>query len=209
VTEVGKRSWGRRIIPVLVVIVALGIIAGGAYVAYSLLLGAGGPADEDVARASQQVEDAVDEEVIDDVREVIADTHEELNQAFGYGGLEDPDYAEIESETVEPVRGRLADIIEDVDDPALERDLGSVDRFLELGIERGDDQALAFAHRVLHDLDYFAFNPNGDGRYWGATITLEGEENEAQAYLSELESGSSGGSGNEEGSSDEASDGGD
>lgn len=204
--EVRKRSWGRRIVPVLVVLVTLGIIGGGAYVAYSMLMGTGGPEDEDVARASQQVEDAVDDDVIDEVREVIADTHEELNQAFGYGGLEDPDYTEIERETVAPVQGRLADILEEVDDPALERDLESVRRFLEIGIERGDDQALAFAHRVLHDLDYFAFNPNGDGHYWGATITLEGEDNETQTYLSELESGSSDDSGDEDADSDEAPD---
>lgn len=177
----------RRVVPAIVVVISLGVIAGGAYLGWQMLIDAGGPADEDIARASAQVEEAVDPAVIDDVRVTIAETHEELNGAFGFGGLDDPDLEELDREVARPVATRVADLAGEIDDPDLERDLSTVVRLLEVGIERGDPRALAYAHRVLHDLDYFAFNPNGDGSYWEATVTLEGGENDTQRYLAELD----------------------
>lgn len=183
-----ERGWLRRLVPVLVVLVSLGILAGGAYVAWQLLVETtSGPADEDIARASEQVQEAVGPDVIDEVRATISESHDRLNEAFGYGGLDDVDFAESEQEVADPVAERLEDLLAEVDDTSLERDLRTVIRFLEIGVERENIDALAWAHRVLHDLDYFAFNPDEEGNYWEATVTLEGEENEAQRYLAELE----------------------
>lgn len=69
--------------------------------------------------------------------------------------------------------------------PFLE-DLDTFSRLLNLGLEFRDHQAMKFAHRIIHDLDYTVFESpkrESDLTYWGATITLEGRNSTAKRWL--------------------------
>ncbi len=178
----------RRILPLLLVVLTLGVLGAGGYLGYRLLVdGPATPDEGDVARAAAQVEESVDEDVIDTVRETVAEAHGVLNEQLGFDRVDRVDFAEFEEEHGRPVRERIDEVLRELDDDVLRRDLGSVQELLVLGAEREDNEALSYAHRILHDLDHFAFNPDEeDANYWAATITLEGEDNEAQQYLAEL-----------------------
>jgi predicted negative regulator of RcsB-dependent stress response len=174
----------RTAIAALLVFVTFGFLGVAGYVGWQYISEVG-PDAQRIEEASQRVEAAVAPEVLPDVRRVVADTHETLNQEIAFGRLEGLDYDEFEETVVEPVIALLEDVLADVDDAALTRDLETVIELLRIGTARQDPEALQFAHRVLHDLDYFAFNPESNGTYWGATVTLEGEDNPAQQYLAD------------------------
>lgn len=173
----------RRWVPALVMIVTLGLLAGGAYLVWSMLIEAGEPDDNEVAEAADRVERSVPEGTLEAARDAVGDSHARLNEHLGHGGLDRLDLAAFESDVAAPLREELSDLAATVDDPELRTDLDTVVALLALGTEREDPEALRLAHRVLHDLDHFAFNPDRDGRYWGATVTLEGEDNAARRYV--------------------------
>jgi hypothetical protein len=178
VTE--RRGVLRRLAPVLAVLLALatlGVVAYGVW----LYTGRGGdpPDEEEVAEAAARVEDAVEPGALDEVRTAIGEIHETLNNRIGYGSLDDVDYGTFGREVAVPARRRLVGVVEQVDDAALRRDLEAVRALL-----RAEPERLKYAHRVLHDLDHFAFNPeNSSKEYWAATVLLEGRDNPAQRYL--------------------------
>lgn len=183
----GARSWWRRALPVVIVLLTFGVLGAGGYVAYELLIDtAAQPDEEEVARAAAAVEDAVAPDVIDQVRETVSETHTVLNQELGYGEIESLDLAEFDDEYGSQIRDELGEVIDEVDHDVLARDLEAARELLRIGVEEGDRDALVWAHRIVHDLDYFAFNPDQEGTYWQATLTLEGEENGAMSYLAEV-----------------------
>lgn len=183
----GARSWWRRALPVVVVLLTFGVLGAGGYVAYELLIdSAAQPDEEEVARAAAAVEDAVAPDVIDQVRETVSETHTALNRELGYGEIERLDIAEFDDQHGRQIRDELGEVIDAVDHDALVRDLESARELLRIGVEGRDRDALVWAHRIMHDLDYFAFNPDQEGTYWQATLTLEGDDNGAMSYLAEV-----------------------
>lgn len=179
----GRPGRTRRWLPALVMIVAIGLLAGGGYLVWSMLIEAGEPDDDEVAEAADRVERSVPADTLEAARGSVGDSHARLNEHLGHGGLDQLDLAAFEADVAAPVRAELTDLAAAVDDPELRTDLETVVALLELGTAQEDLEALRLAHRVLHDLDHFAFNPDGAGRYWGATVTLEGEDNTARRYV--------------------------
>ncbi|GFP24139.1 hypothetical protein HKBW3S09_01605, partial [Candidatus Hakubella thermalkaliphila] len=76
-------------------------------------------------------------------------------------------------------------------DPNLKRDLIAFRDLLEVAAEEKLEVALRYAHRVIHDLDYWVFNTEtfsgGTRDYWAATITLEKKETRYHKWLQDRE----------------------
>lgn len=74
---------------------------------------------------------------------------------------------------------------------SLKRDLSTFKGLLEVAAGNKLKVALLYAHRVIHDLDYWVFNAEtvggGTRDYWGATITLEKEETRYHKWLEDRE----------------------
>lgn len=178
----------RGAIAAAVALLTVGALVGGGYLAWTLLTDIAEPDEDEVAEAADRVERALPAADREEAREAVARGHDQLNEHLAYGGIERLDIAAFEERVGAPMREELAAIAAAVDDTELRTDLEAVVALLEFGAQRDDPEALKLAHRVLHDLDYFAFNPDAEGRYWGATVMLEGEDNPAQAYLSDHDS---------------------
>ncbi len=75
--------------------------------------------------------------------------------------------------------------MEKVGSEDLKADLEAFTRMLEFAYEKKDVQLLIQAHRIIHDLDYWVFNNETfESRdYWGATVTLEGKEDNSVKRL--------------------------
>lgn len=187
VSDGGSRGWFRRVVPVLLVLLTLGALGGGGYLAYTMLVDTvDGPDQEDVDRAAAAVEESVDEDVLATVRNVVGETHAEMNEALGYGRIDNLDIDEFSAEVGEGVHERLGEVLAEVDHDTLVEDLTTSRDLLEHGMANDDREALRWSHRILHDLDYFAFNPDEEGVYFEATLTLTGERTEAHEMVASL-----------------------
>ncbi|ADI02695.1 hypothetical protein [Syntrophothermus lipocalidus] len=85
---------------------------------------------------------------------------------------------------------RPREVAEKVGSEDLKADLEAFARMLEFAYEKKDVQLLILAHRIIHDLDYWVFNNETfESRdYWGATVTLEGQDGIlTKKYLNKFE----------------------
>lgn len=129
------------------------------------------------------------------VKDSIHQMHEVLNQLLTYGGIKK--YVSQDDETwkvfTDPQSGLTAQFKSTVDellpligDENLKLDLQTFQRFMEIATEMRLSISLAYAHRVIHDLDYWVFNSDADTDdvrdYWGATATLHGKEGNPYYY---------------------------
>jgi hypothetical protein len=179
-----RQGWFRRTLPALFVLVVLGGLGGAGFYGYSVLVGTvDGPDEAAVAEAAAAVEDAIDPDALPAVRAVVSGSHAEMNEAVGFGRLESLDVVDFRNAYGDPITAQLNEVIDQVDHETLVLDLEATRDLLAIGVETDDRDALMWAHRVLHDLDYFAFNPDEEGAYYAATATLEGDLTDAHRYL--------------------------
>lgn len=74
-------------------------------------------------------------------------------------------------------------------EPDIILDMNNVKSLINIASEKYDLNALKYLHRILHDLDFFAYPPNGQlsTDYWGATHTAPSELSkmlkEIEAYI--------------------------
>ncbi|MBW3576306.1 MAG: hypothetical protein KY462_00920 [Actinobacteria bacterium] len=186
-TAGGGRVWRRRLAALAAVLAALAALAALAYGGWRLVRDTLEPPDRQrIEQAAERVQAAVPRDELDAVRGAVARAHQQLNADLGYGAIGSLDHGNFRRQTAGPIAGQLREVAIRVDDPAISRDLETVATLLQIGAERGDPEALQLAHRVVHDLDHFAFNPDpGQREYWGATVTLEGGDNPAQRYVAQ------------------------
>lgn len=129
------------------------------------------------------------------VKDSIHQMHEALDQLLTYGGIKK--YVSQDDETwkvfADPQSGLTAQFTSTVDkllpligDENLKLDLQTFQRFMEIASEKRLSISLAYAHRVIHDLDYWVFNSDADTDdvrdYWGATATLHGKAGNPYYY---------------------------
>lgn len=75
-------------------------------------------------------------------------------------------------------------------EPDIVLDMNNIKALLSIASEKRDRNALKYLHRILHDLDFFAYPPNGQlsTDFWGATHTAPSELSkmlkEIEAYIS-------------------------
>lgn len=85
------------------------------------------------------------------------------------------------------INGRLDSIKPLVEDAAFLEDMDNLSALLNIASEQREYDALVYAHRIIHDLDYYVFKsplslaePSDN---WGATVTLEGLNSAAKRWL--------------------------
>lgn len=87
----------------------------------------------------------------------------------------------------ENIVDRVYDIIAKIDSETLKQDLEAFVLAFSKAYEEKDVDLLIWAHRIVHDLDYWVFNyetvSGGSRNYWGATITLGGDNAFAKTVL--------------------------
>ncbi|HEY8552052.1 MAG TPA: hypothetical protein VIL40_01170 [Thermaerobacter sp.] len=155
----------------------------------------GGSREPDAQRVqavSQSLSAATPEELERAEKNVRA-VHERMNQIAGWGHLsllrdrQSPAWDEVRQVLEGGTLRFLRDVAPRLTPASVGRDLQAFAKALEEGYARRDADRVRVAHRIIHDLDYFVFNhetvPGGDRHYWGATITLEGEDALAQEVL--------------------------
>ena len=155
----------------------------------------GGPRAPDAAQVEQVSRSltAASAAELEQAKEAVRIVHERMNQIVGWGhlaALRDPHSPAWAA--VEEVRGgatlqHLRQVAPQLRPATVGQDLEAFFRALEEGWEHRDPDRIRTAHRIIHDLDYFVFNhktvPGGSRDYWGATLTLEGEDSLAAKVL--------------------------
>jgi len=147
---------------------------------------------EDTDQRTEKAEKAVASikaEDLQTVKDSIHQMHAVLDQLLTYGGIKK--YVSQDDETwkvfTDPQSGLTAQFKSTVDkllpligDENLKLDLQTFQRFMDIAAGERLSIALAYAHRMIHDLDYWVFNSDADSGgvrdYWGATATLHGKE---------------------------------
>lgn len=152
------------------------------------------PDEEQVRQVSESLA-ATSPGQLERAKEYVHTVHQRMNALAGWGHLSDfrdrdsPSWEEVrqllEGEAVQHLR-ETADKIQ----PAtVGQDLQAFVKAVEQAYATRDRDRVRVAHRIIHDLDYWVFNHStvvgGSRDYWGATITLEGDQSAAATVLAE------------------------
>lgn len=192
--------WWRRVTAGLTVAVLAGAVAwlftpaGGAWREAALaVLGGGREPDAERIQAISQSLAAATPEELERAEKNVRAVHERMNQIAGWGHLsllrdrQSPAWDAVREVLEGDALRFLRDVAPRLTPASVGRDPQAFAKALEEGYARRDADRVRVAHRIVHDLDYFVFNhetvPGGDRHYWGATITLEGEDALAQEVL--------------------------
>jgi len=147
------------------------------------------PKEETLQKATEKVESLIGSENLSKVGSQIRWIHSKMNRLTGWEGIKA--FVSQDDETwrvfTDPEKGlaiQFRSNIESIlplveEDEDLKTDLETFQRFIDIATEMKLDIALVYAHRIIHDLDYWVFNcktvSEGSRDYWGATATLEGK----------------------------------
>jgi len=177
--------------------VRIGVMALLAVAVMAFLVGCEGPKsgpkksvlEESLANISASDRDATEGEV--------ANFHERMNDMVGWGHWRrftdksgwraaEFEWTQLQND-IEDSNGLVArarEVSSKVESESLKQDLEAFARALELASETKEVNLLKFAHRIVHDLDYWLFK-HGDRNpdYWGVTATLEGENSPVTKFL--------------------------
>mgnify|MGYP001490774210 CR=1 FL=1 len=147
------------------------------------------PAQESLEKARSRVVETFSDEDLHTVQQAVHEMHETLNDLVGWGRIKT--YVSQDDATwgpiVDPKEGVAVKLIEEVDkllplveDETLKLDFQAFRKLIEIAAEKRLDVALMYAHRMIHDLDYWVFNVDKSSDtsrdYWGATATLHGKD---------------------------------
>lgn len=152
------------------------------------------PNDEEVEKAQQELK-SIETQELPPIQEEVRQLHIIMNNLTGWGQLDK--YSDENGsgwDTVasylageENIVDRVYDIIAKIDSETLKQDLEAFVLAFSKAYEEKDVDLLIWAHRIVHDLDYWVFNyetvSGGSRNYWGATITLEGDNAFAKTVL--------------------------
>lgn len=114
--------------------------------------------------------------------EYVSQIHDDLNNMVGYGDIslftpEGPGWI-VFKQKMPSISAKL-DSIKSLggSGPILE-DLAIFSTLLNIGLELREHQAMVYAHRIIHDLDYYVFESprsvSDPSDNWDSTITLNG-----------------------------------
>jgi hypothetical protein len=150
------------------------------------------PEQEQTTKTAELMQTSIDSQHLEKIQAAVHQMHKKLNSLTGWGSINffvdqsNPKWKEVEqlSESYGTQIEQLLPLIADQD---LKRDLITFKGLLEIAAEEKLEVALRYAHRVIHDLDYWVFNsatePLGERDYWAATITLEKESTRYHQWL--------------------------
>lgn len=193
------RGW-RWAVAGLAALVVAGMVAwsftpAGSQGWQQLLEGLGGPREPDaeqMTQVSRQLAAASSEE-LERAKNDVHTVHERMNQIAGWGHLSwlrdprSPAWADVQEVLEGATLQFLREVAPRLQPSTVGQDLEAFFRALEDGYRQREPDLIRTAHRIIHDLDYFVFNhqtvPGGSRDYWGATLTLEGEESLAREVL--------------------------
>jgi hypothetical protein len=123
------------------------------------------------------------------VKQTFKGLHDEFNDLAGYGGiskfLDRNSEKWSQFEKFKPGQS-YEELRKAVKNPELEQDLKNLEALIDYAKQEHDSQALRYAHRIAHDLDYWVFNwkREREDDYWGVTHVLEGKkENTVDRFL--------------------------
>ena len=125
------------------------------------------------------------------VAQYVSDIHDKLNTLACYT---EPSLYSAEGagwlflkQNMSIINGRLESIKPLVEAAAFLEDIDNLSALLNIALEQKEYDALVYAHRIIHDLDYYVFKsplslaePSDN---WGATVTLEGLNSSAKRWL--------------------------
>lgn len=126
---------------------------------------------------------------LQDVRSLVRTTHNVLNDLVGWGRIgwflpqTDWSWQKVHLLITAGFLDRVRHVTKVVQPETIGQDLEAFAKAVEIAYQRRDARMLILAHRIIHDLDYWVFSPEGSKEYWGATITLEGERAPAKKIL--------------------------
>jgi|GEM_PF-3639054 len=130
-------------------------------------------------------------EQLDYVEAHIEDMHSRINGLIGWGGLyqfESPNSEawEMFDELLTETSSTIEKLITLIDIESIRVDLQTFHLILNHAYTKRDTAALRYAHRIIHDLNYWVFNRGlrkATSDYWRATITLEGENTSISRWV--------------------------
>ncbi|ADU52052.1 hypothetical protein Tmar_1969 [Thermaerobacter marianensis DSM 12885] len=156
------------------------------------------PDSERVEAVTRSLAAATPEE-LDRAQNDVRAVHERMNDIAGWANLSrlrdprNPAWDDVREVLEGATLQFLRQVAPRLEPETVGQDLEAFVKALDEGYAQRDPERIRVAHRIIHDLDYFVFNhatvPGGSRNYWGATITLEGDDALAREVLGPASTG--------------------
>ncbi len=102
------------------------------------------------------------------VKKEISRLHSLLNQTVGWNGYRTFNW-ESGEDSIATMQQKVDVIKANTEDVNLKQDMAHMMASIMIGVENKDADGLIYAHRIIHDLDYFVNGANSDGVIYNVT----------------------------------------
>lgn len=119
-------------------------------------------------KKNEENQEIAHEVELDQLRQVVADSHSTLNVAVGWQGHRNFSWADRTKELKSLVNAKKP-LLEGITDNDIEQDILNVVACIEKAIIDQDVEGILLAHRIMHDLDYYINGNEADGILYHVT----------------------------------------